>query len=803
MSYGLLKVVPGSELQGDDPVPVNWTGDDIMELELVRHIRKHWETNRNAKVRIEEALLEDLRAKNGEYHPQKLQQIRQQGGSEIYMMITATKIRAAASWIKDIILPQDEKAWGIDPTPMPTLPEWATQAVVQRIEEMGGGEMEFMALREKLAIEIEEQAKLSTEAMERKIEDQLDEAKWGKVINELIDDFTTFSCCVLKGPFLKKRKRLQWKSKFGGVQPVTTEELIPEYERVSPFDIYPSPQAEDINDMHLIEHIRFERGELYNMIGVPGYKDSEIRKVLDEYAEGLREWLWQDTERNENEHKYHWWRDNKNGLIDGLHYWGSVQGRKLIEWGIEVPDSLAEYQVDAILIGRYVIRCQINNDPLARRPYMKACYDPIPGAFWGNSIRYLMNDIQELCNATARSLVNNMAMASGPMVEINYERLSPLENELEIFPWKIWQTRGAEVGAGSTVQFFQPDSNAQELMAVYERFELKADDATSIPRYSHGNEKVGGAGTTASGLSMLMQSAAKSIKAAIGHFDFGVTRPAIEMLYYYNMMTSTDQTIKGDAQIVARGANALLLRDMAQQRRVEFMNLTNNDIDMSVIGKEGRANILRQVAKDFDLDGIVPSRDQVRAAVQNEMENPPPSPEQIKAESEMQLASIKEEGANKRLEIELAYKAGMAEADQEKDQKVHQQRMAEIEARKQVALDKQKRDEDTKIRLMREETARIIERAEIAAETDAEKHAMDMELKEKDQEIAEKQAETQAEATKQAAVDKSASGGEKESKPMELTVIVDNKGGVTKKKIKINRDKEGRMDELESEETTA
>jgi len=398
MSYGLLKVVPGSELQAaeDSNVPVNWTTDDTIESELTRHIRRHWETNRNAKLRIEEGLLDDLRAKNGEYHPNKLMQIRQQGGSEIYMMITATKIRAAAAWIKDILLPQDEKAWGIDPTPMPELPEWATKAVVQRIEQMGGGEAEFMELREKLALEIQNQAVRSAEAMELKIEDQLTEAKWGKVINELIDDFTTFSCCVLKGPFLKKRKRLGWKSEFGGVSPSMTEELVPEYQRVSPFDIYPSPQAEDINDMHLIEHIRFERGELYNMIGVPGYKDTEIRNVLDEYSEGLREWLWQDTERNENENKFHWWRDNKNGLIDGLHYWGSVQGTKLMEWGIEVPDSLAEYQVDAILIGKYIIRCQINNDPLARRPYMKACYDPIPGAFWGNSIRYLMNDIQEL-----------------------------------------------------------------------------------------------------------------------------------------------------------------------------------------------------------------------------------------------------------------------------------------------------------------------------------------------------------------------------------------------------------------------
>jgi hypothetical protein len=795
---GLLRIIPASQL--DTVIPTDKIVDTVFESELTRHIRRHWETNRNAKLWVENALLEDLRGRNGEYHPSKLTQIRQQGGSEIYMMITATKQRAAASWIKDIILPQDEKAWGITPTPIAQLPQWAEQAVEKRIQQSGGGTTEFLQLRKILALEIQAQAKLSAENMTLKIEDQLTEGKWGKVINELIDDFCTFSACILKGPMLKKRKVLSWQSGFGTTTPSITTELKPEYERVSPFDIYPSPQSEDVNEQHLIEHIRFERGELYNMIDVPGYKNDQIRKVLEEYTEGLREWLWQDTERNENENKYHWWRDDHNGLIDGLHYWGSVQGSHLREWGISVPDELAEYQIDAILIGRYIIRCQINNDALARRPYMKACYDPIPGAFWGNSIRYLMNDIQELCNATARALVNNMAMASGPMVEVNYERLSPLETELEIFPWKIWQTRGAEVGQGPTLQFFQPQSNASELMAVYDRFELKADDATSIPRYSHGNEKVGGAGTTASGLSMLMNSAAKSIKAAIANFDYGVTRPAIEMLYYYNMLTSDDQSIKGDAQVVARGANALLLRDMAQQRRFEFMNLTANPLDMGIIGEEGRADILRAVAKDFDLEGIVPSRDVIRQRAQEKAENPPPNPEQIKAQAAERLEEIKQKGEAERMAIEGEFKEALKDIEKEKNAATHQARLAEINAKKDVDIDKQRRAEQSEIRLMQEETTRIIERAEINAEADLEKHALDLEQKDKELEIKEserKAKEADAESNPPAEPSKSS------DRPLELTVVIDNKTGTVKKKIKVTRDKDKQMSELDVEETSS
>lgn len=795
-SYGLLRVVPGSQLatEKNEELPEN---TPILS-NLVNHVRKHWEINRNAKLRIEEGLLEDLRARNGEYHPQKLTAIRQQGGSEIYMMITATKQRAAANWIKDIAIPSDEKAWGIDPTPMPELPQWAEEMVTRRVQERGGGVEEWEQLREYMNFELQSQAKASCEKMETKIEDQLSEAKWGKVMNELIDDFCTFSAAICKGPIVVKRKQLKWQQGFGTVKPKITNEGRPEFKRVSPFDIYPSPEAEGVDDGHLIEHIRFPRGELYNMIGTKGYKDEEIRKVLSEYRDGHREWLWNDTERHENENKHHWWRDSNNGLIDGLHYWGSVQGSYLKEWGIkDIPDEQSEYQVDIILIDKYVIRCVINNDPLARRPYHKACYDPIPSAFWGNSIRYLMNDIQEFCNAAARSLVNNMAMASGPQVEINYERLSPLENELDIHPWKIWQTKGSEVGGGNVVNFFQPNSNASELMAVYEKFEIKADDATSIPRYSHGNEKVGGAGSTASGLSMLMNSAAKGIKAAIGSFDYGITRPCIEMMYYYNMITTKDPSIQGDAKVSARGAAALLLKDMAQQRRNEFLAMTANPVDMGIIGVEGRAEILRNVAKDFDLDGIVPSRETIRRQQQELKENPPPSPEEIKMQAEMQIEQIRQQGEADRAEIEFEFKNRQQQLDAEKTGLDHQRKMAEIEAKKEAELDKQARDEAMKIRMMQEETARIIERAEINAETELQKHELTMEGKEADRRQKEEEARKAASEKESESKDTE----DKESKvekqqPMVLNVQIDNGTGKVKKTIEINRDKKGQTKSL-------
>src|SRR5574343_283172 len=98
---------------------------------LAAHVKKCWEVARIAKQQtVEQRLLSNLRQRRGEYEPDLLADIKAGGGSEIYMMITSNKCRAASSWLRDTLLgAKDEKPWGIDPTPIPDLPPNLYQAV--------------------------------------------------------------------------------------------------------------------------------------------------------------------------------------------------------------------------------------------------------------------------------------------------------------------------------------------------------------------------------------------------------------------------------------------------------------------------------------------------------------------------------------------------------------------------------------------------------------------------------------------------------------------------------------------------
>ena len=157
-------------------------------------------------------------------------------------------------------------------------------------------------------------------------------------------------------------------------------------------------------------------------------------------------------------------------------------------------------------------------------------------------------------------------------------------------------------------------SQAGELIGIYNQFAKQADEVTGIPNYIYGSGSgASGAGRTASGLSMLMDNAAKGIKNAIVNVD-KVIEMVVERFYVHNMMYNPDPYIKGDFKVVAKGAMGLLAREAVQVRRNEFLAATNNPVDLQIVGPEGRAYLLRELAKglQMDTDKLVPTTEALK-----------------------------------------------------------------------------------------------------------------------------------------------------------------------------------------------
>ena len=604
--------------------------------QLAGYVRAQFEIFRNHRNTVagwSNRMLSALRAFNGQYEPNKLVEINKWGGSSVYSRLIAQKCRAASSLLRDIYLGPD-MPWQLQAPKAPEVPEDIKAKIKQLIaaeaqhvaQQLGqppsGGDLRE---REKNLMEQAQEAakkKASERARQStdKIQDMLTAGGYYHALAEFLVDLPIFPFACIKGPVVKVIPTVTWPE--GGGPPAIKQAPTLTWNRVSPFDLWWTPGVADIENANTIEKLRVTRAELNDLIDLPGYNREEVLAVLDEYGRGglYDNWDTTDAERSvlESRENPAW---NRSGLISMMEFNGNVQGRLLQDYGMAVPDELRDYHVQIWVIGSHVIKCHMSPSPRKRHPYFITSFEKVPGTPVGNGLTDLLADLQEAANATLRSLINNLSIASGPQVVVNDDMLSPEENGEDLYPWKRWHVRNDPMTGGSKqpIQFFQPQSNAQQLIQVYQEFVSIADDVSAIPKYVGGSAG-GGAGRTASGLAMLMGNASKILQTVSANIDRDVVEPSMQQLQDIILLTDTSGLLSGDERLTVQGVNVAIQRETLRQRQIEFLTATANPLDQKIMGIKGRASVLRSVSTTIGMPGedIVPPQDAIEKMEQQQ-----------------------------------------------------------------------------------------------------------------------------------------------------------------------------------------
>jgi hypothetical protein len=626
---GLLKVAGPNELAQRDAEQANAVTQQRQQQKnqdfsgLSGYIRGQFELfklHRNTpNAGWSERLLAALRAFNGVYDPEKLKAIKAFGGSEVYAKLIAKKCRGASSLLRDVYLSAD-KPWGLIPPDDPPIPPEVTQAISQLIQyEMmvmqqhgqpfNPEDMQQRAtgLLSQARDAAKKQARDKVQIAEDKVNEFLIEGGFYQALAEFLIDLPLFPFAVLKGPVVRVQPTVTWQSNR------PTVEMKPRitYCRISPFDIWWTPGASSFDQCNFIERTRVARHELNDCLDLPGYNVDEVRAVLTEYGQGgiNDQWDMTDAERAVQESRENPWL-NRSGMINCLEFNGNVQGSMLIDQGINVPDPIRDYKVQAWLIGNHVIKTQISPSPRQRSPYYITSFEKVPGTPIGNGLPDILSDIQDVTNATLRALVNNVSIASGPQVVVNLDRIVPGEDANSLYPWKRWMVNSDPLGNNTQepISFFQPTDNSATLINDLNYFAGLADDLSGIPRYLSG-EGAGGAGRTSSGLSMLMQNANKIIQTVAANIDRDVIQPCIENLLDMILLTDQSGLLTGEEAVKVMGVQVSVQKETQRSRQLEFLQITANPLDQGIMGPQGRAKVLRSVSKTIGLDGeeIVPT----------------------------------------------------------------------------------------------------------------------------------------------------------------------------------------------------
>ncbi len=604
-----------------------------LALHVTRTFRQNEEHRRISGVK---AKLEKChRLLRSEYSEAEKAIFKEKGAPEIFMPIADMKRRAAFSMFSEIFSVPGNKPWTIDPTPVPEVPEEVTmKAVTVTMNDFAEyasatgivptPEMAFSYASDRMGEILQEEkswAKVKAELMESEVHDKMVEGGWIDAFAQYCSYLCAYGTAVIKGP----TERLVYAKKPVRRKNITRFEMKPEiklsYEAVSPFDCFPSKGARKIDQGDMCIRRRYTPFEFHMFGKMKGksWQQGAIQNILFRYPDGG---IYLDVV-GENMRQV---RENSSSdlgdqcVIEAIEYYGEVRGSCLEEIGFTADTENKAikddqyYEVNAIVADNKVIYCKIV-EPQIGRCLAKGVFFDSPDSWWGDSPMEKCESTQRICNAAVRDLVVNMAQASGPQTVIkDISRLHPSCSPNQS-PWKVWLFEASVLGnSENPLHIFQPNSNANELLKVFDWGMKQADNDTGIPAYTYGAAMAGGAGRTASGLEMMLENVNRGIKTIVMETDREVVRNVVKRTSDWIMLYSDKEQIKGDFEVNPSGVLSLIFREGGSARRRAFLQLLANPLVAQAVLPSGIAAIIREEAKTLELnpDDIIPSRERLQ-----------------------------------------------------------------------------------------------------------------------------------------------------------------------------------------------
>lgn len=553
--------------------------------------------------------LADLRQYRGQYDPDVLTSIGP-NRSRVFVRKTRVKVKTVNSRVADLLFPAgSEKNWTLENTPVPSVSDEQRKEITRLLTEAAQGQA---PTKEKIDKAVLEMAIKASKGMSKVIEDQLVEARYKKASVQAIHSAHLYGTGIIKGPLVEKKVRTQFVFKNGKWQPQSETYITPFVDYVPLWRFYPDMSATTIEDCrYAYERHLMTKAALAALAERKSFASEKIRQYILSNPDGLVNTLYVDGElKSIGERDSS--QGQKAGQYEVLERWGWLDGVQLSLAGITIPPERMHESFFAnvwLLPNGDVIKAVLQPINGVTWPYHLYYFDKDETSIFAEGLASIMRDDQTMINAGTRMSLDNAAITSGTMLEVTPGLLSNLEKVDEMHPWKVWLRNSTSPGSPAVRSISLP-SNLGDLFQLIQLFEGNADEVTAIPRYMSGENATAGAAGTASGMSMLMGAANIVIKDLITSWDEGVTRPFLQSLYHWNMQFHSDNAIKGDFDVKARGTASLVAKEVRANQLNNFAQMTANPLDAPYIKRD---KLLAQRAEANELSDVVKTEEEMQA----------------------------------------------------------------------------------------------------------------------------------------------------------------------------------------------
>ena len=622
--------------------------DDSFSGELLRR----YNAAKDARADTEKSMLADLRRRDGKYEPEILARLESQGGSTVFDNITDLKCSGIESMLAEILFMSGENTWALERGEQPELDAMveaeAVRSVVEKSMAAGLDPAQMppdafaeatAAVSAKIKEAINSEADKRADGMESLIRDQLQEGGFDDAINAFISDFATFPVAALMGP-CPQMKLVQV---VRGSEVTYEDRLVLATERISPLDISPESMSTKPGDGDFFVRRRITQDQAFDLKNIPGVIPERLAlalagKTTDETRDTEQMVIAQGSAtgsiKPDPEHELvFWW------------HWMSRTEAAAYTGQQDIEEAMADERVPmtGLMLNGTVIKAVENLDKTGAPNVFVASFRNRPGSFWGYGGSGLAKGQQEQVNVIARALTNNIHRSSTPSYQVDQNALVHPQAMAKTSPAQVIYTRQNPGDNKQPVNLLATPNYTAQLIEARNHAATWLDEKTGVYPQSYGNPAQTGPAETLGGYQLLRQDQSKTMKRALLNVSQAVGG-LIKAYWRWNMMFSEDESIKGDFNVVTRGAMQLYTTSEDADQMLAVLELVEkSQMLQPTLRPEGAAYLFREILRMRRIDPdkilqtdaeIEQARAQAAEAAAQEAEQGQPMPEQARPDSE-------------------------------------------------------------------------------------------------------------------------------------------------------------------------
>ena len=558
----------------------------------------------------------------------KMEEMEERFGVSYLTNFTALKVSTVCNWLQEALQDSDGLPVTLTPSPIPSLNATALQDIAQNVVMPKMTEM--MALEQNLAnfaagvglansttidsiqadtlkkavmdaaidakaLALEASIKMAEDAAkkhEKLIKDQMFDGGYNEAMINFLHDMALYPFACMSGPKVVMVNTPVWKKgKF-----VDKEEAVVEFKAISPFDVC---WSEDCTDGQNGTAVYYKHRMGYNDLKRAGtlesYNEKNIKKLLKDWREGEISPNWAGF-ADESPRTGEGTADELSAVLDSEKFkvgstievvtrYGLMMGEDMKTLGVKDAHKLDDdvmYETTISFVKEHVIQAFISDNIGSRkRPIHFASYEAMKDRIPGVSVAMKIRDLEMAYNAAQRIMLYNVSASSAPLSWVDISRLhediaSHIETYMALDPQTplIMNNNNAFTNQqGAPVGFVVAPNNTPVIQNLMQYLTQMIDVISGVPESLHGQPVGTGANRTVSGMFNLQANATKAIQQALNNIDRCVVGPIGQMLYYYNMEYSDDQSIKGDAKVSSVYGKNMLQNEIKKQKSMEAFQL--------------------------------------------------------------------------------------------------------------------------------------------------------------------------------------------------------------------------------------